>query len=284
MAGWRRGLRRAIAAGVASVTTRELRRRLEERPPGGPGAWTRTNHAGESVSLLEGPALVGGVVAGTVVTDGARLRTRLATAAALGVIGGVGAHDDLRGSSTTKGIRGHLGALRRGEVTSGAVKTGVIGVSGLAAAAVLRRDLGDRGGVVGTVLDGALIAGTANLINLLDLRPGRSLKVALAKSPLVAWKAPGAGLIAAVVGASSAALPDDLAGRSMMGDCGANTLGAAIGCAVVAGTPVPVRRASLVGVVGLTLLSEKVSFTQVIESTPWLRRLDELGRPVRRRA
>jgi hypothetical protein len=272
-------IRRAIASGVAAAATRELRRRLDRSPPGGAGAWTRSNHAGESVTLLEGPALVGGVVSGTVVTGGVRLRTRLVTAAALGVVGGVGAHDDLRGSSATKGIRGHLGALRRGEVTSGAVKIGVIGLSGLVAAAALRRERGERAGLSGTLLDGALIAGTANLVNLLDLRPGRALKVVLASGSLLGTSAAGAGLVAPTVAASSAALPDDLAGKTMMGDCGANTVGAAVGCAMVAAAPAPVRRLLLGSVVGLTLLSERVSFTQVIESTPWLRRLDELGRP-----
>lgn len=272
-------LRRTVASGVAAATTRELRRRLDRSPPGGSGPWTRTNHAGASVSLLEGPALVGGVVAGTVVTGGVRLRTRLATAAALGVVGGAGAHDDLYGSGSTKGIRGHLGALRRGEVTSGAVKIGVIGLSGLAAAAALRRERGERAGLVGTLLDGALIAGTANLVNLLDLRPGRALKVALATGPLLSTSSAGAGLAAPAVGASTAALQDDLAGKTMMGDCGANTLGAAIGCAMVVGSPAPVRRLLLGSVVGLTLLSERVSFTEVIESTPWLRRLDQVGRP-----
>jgi hypothetical protein len=272
-------IRRAIASGVAAATTRELRRRLDRSPPGGAGAWTRTNHAGASVSLLEGPALVGGVVAGTVVTGGLRLRTRLATATALGVVGAAGAHDDLHGSSSTKGIRGHLGALRRGEVTSGAVKIGVIGLSGLAAAAVLRRERGERADLSGILLDGALIAGTANLVNLLDLRPGRALKVVLASGSLLGTSAAGAGLVAPTVAASSAALPDDLAGKTMMGDCGANTVGAAVGCAMVAAAPAPVRRLLLGSVVGLTLLSERVSFTQVIESTPWLRRLDELGRP-----
>jgi UDP-GlcNAc:undecaprenyl-phosphate/decaprenyl-phosphate GlcNAc-1-phosphate transferase len=276
-------LRRAVATGISVATTRAVRRRLDREPPGGSAAWTRTNHAGEAVTLLEGPAVVGGLVAGTLVTDGVRLRTRLVTATALGVVGGVGAHDDLYGATSTKGIRGHLGALRRGEVTSGAVKIGVIGLSGLVAAAALRRERDRRVTSAATLMDGALIAGTANLINLLDLRPGRALKVALATtSPALVVPTPGAGLAAPTVGAGVAALPDDLAGKSMLGDCGANALGAAIGCAAVAAAPESARRLLLAGVVGLTLLSEKVSFTTVIASTPWLRRLDELGRPVRR--
>jgi hypothetical protein len=38
------------------------------------------------------------------------------------------------------------------------------------------------------------------------------------------------------------------------------------------------RAALLAGIVGLTLASEKVSFTKVIEATPGLRELDRLGR------
>jgi len=63
----------------------------------------------------------------------------------------------------------------------------------------------------------------------------------------------------------------------MLGDCGANALGAMLGAAA-AGLPRPARMALLAGITGLTAASEKVSFTKVIERTPALRRLDMLGR------
>ena len=80
------------------------------------------------------------------------------------------------------------------------------------------------------------------------------------------------------LGASLGALPDDLAGRSMLGDSGANPLGALVGLALLRAGGPRARTATAAALVALTLLSERVSFTRVIEQTPWLRRLDEWGR------
>jgi hypothetical protein len=76
-------------------------------------------------------------------------------------------------------------------------------------------------------------------------------------------------------------LPDDLAGRSMLGDTGANSAGALLGVALVARSGLRGRLVALAVVTFLTLASERVSFTKVIESTPGLRELDALGRPPR---
>jgi hypothetical protein len=82
----------------------------------------------------------------------------------------------------------------------------------------------------------------------------------------------------AAAGAAVAALPADLAGRSMLGDTGANSAGALLGTALVARSGHRGRLVALAVVTVLTLASEKVSFTTVIESTPGLRELDALGR------
>jgi len=126
---------------------------------------------------------------------------------------------------------------------------------------------------VGGVLDTALIAATANLTNLLDLRPGRAAKVII----LLGSGLSGVGA-APAVGAAVGSLPTDLAGRSMLGDCGANALGAAVGTAAVQALPWQPRLLACAAAVALNLASEQVSFTAVIERTPLLRRLDQLGR------
>ncbi len=75
-----------------------------------------------------------------------------------------------------------------------------------------------------------------------------------------------------------ALLRTDLAGEAMLGDTGANSAGALLGSALVQATGRRGRLVSLAVLTALTLASEKVSFTQVIESTPVLRDLDALGR------
>jgi UDP-N-acetylmuramyl pentapeptide phosphotransferase/UDP-N-acetylglucosamine-1-phosphate transferase len=85
-------------------------------------------------------------------------------------------------------------------------------------------------------------------------------------------------LAAGPLGASAALLPADLKERSMLGDAGSNALGAVLGVASAARsgrTGLFLRAAALVG---LTLASEKVSFTKVIAATPPLNALDMLGR------
>jgi UDP-GlcNAc:undecaprenyl-phosphate/decaprenyl-phosphate GlcNAc-1-phosphate transferase len=78
--------------------------------------------------------------------------------------------------------------------------------------------------------------------------------------------------------AGLALLPEDLGERAMLGDCGANALGAMLGAAAAASLPRPARIVLLAGIAGLTAASEKVSFTKVIERTPALHWLDMLGR------
>ena len=275
------GRRRVLAAVVAGIATAGARGWLDWQPPGGAATWTRTNHRGEPVSLLEGPAVTAGVLAGVLVGGGAR-----ATAAtAVAVVGGgaFGLVDDLREDSATrtKGLRGHLGALAHGHLTTGGLKVLGIGASALVAAALAPPAGGSAvrpaARAADTLASAALVAGTANLFNLLDLRPGRALKAAsVVAAPLVGTA--GGAAAAAVLGAASTAVEADLAESDMLGDSGANALGAALGTALVLGAPRPVRLGALAAVVGLTLVSERVSFTRVIERTPVLREFDAWGR------
>jgi hypothetical protein len=291
-----RNLRGAI---VAAAAARLAYAALCRNPPGGAPAWTRTNHRGEAIILLEGPAVAFGAVAGALAAGGSG-RERLAQAVAGAGAAAFGAYDDLAGSGGSRGFRGHLGALRRGEVTTGAVKIAGIGATGFAAAVIARqaarqgpvglgsarRGIGGAGQAVSAVLTAAdvvintgLVAGGANLLNLFDLRPGRASKVAVAAGALIAAGAgEAAPASAAPVAAALALLREDLGERSMLGDSGANALGAMLGTVAATSLSRPRRLAALGAVAGLTVASEYVSFTKVIERTAALHWLDMLGR------
>ncbi len=275
------GLTRLVTAAVGAGAGRLLWQRLSTTPPGGAGRWTRTNHRGEPISLLEGPAATLAAAGAIAIAPGLPGRVRAAGAVAVLGAGSFGLLDDLGERGSAKGFRGHLGALRRGELTTGLVKIAGIGATGLAAGALAlprRGDAAERPGLLDVITSGLLVAGAANLANLFDLRPGRALKVVLLHAPALAASGPAGTLVAATVGPAAALLPEDLGERAMLGDCGANALGALLGTAAVAQAPRPVRLGLLVAVTGLILASEKVSFTTVIESTPVLRELDGLGR------
>jgi hypothetical protein len=264
---------KAVVGGVAAAgATRYAYTLLNRTPPGGSTHWSRTNHRGEPVTLLEGPAVAAGAVL-------AALGTHPAIAVAGTGAAALGTYDDLAGSGDRRGFRGHVGALMQGEVTTGMVKLGGIGATGLVSAAVA------GGSPADVVINAGLVAGGANLMNLFDLRPGRAIKVALGSSALIVAGGAAAGngaaaleCVAPAAGAALAMLPDDLGERAMLGDGGANALGAMLGAAAAVSLPRPARLALLAGIAGLTAASEKVSFTKVIASTPALHWLDMLGR------
>ena len=215
----------AAAAGAARLAYSAMNR----RPPGGPKVWSRTNHRGEPVTLLEGPAVAAGAIAGVLarrLTGSASWRASAAIAVGGAGAAAFGAYDDLAGSGDRRGFRGHLGALRHGEVTTGAVKLGGIGATGIVSAVLA------GGSPADVVINAGLVAGGANLLNLFDLRPGRAIKVAVASGALIG--AAGQDSVAAPLAAALALLPEDLGERAMLGDAGANALGAMLGASAAA--------------------------------------------------
>jgi hypothetical protein len=223
------------------------------------------------------------------------LSALVAGAALLGLV------DDVWGGSGAKGFRGHLSEARRGRVSTGLLK--MVGIGALALWATWHALYGRPGGptiasggwefVARWIIAAALIALAANLLNLLDVRPGRALKAyaLLALPPAVALAWPGGSspgdpmqVLRAVVGVIAALGPLlavwylDLGERAMLGDMGANALGALAGALLVEALPLPWLAACAVVLLALNLASERVSFSAVIERNGVLRRLDMLGR------
>ena len=81
-------------------------------------------------------------------------------------------------------------------------------------------------------------------------------------------------LLAAVL----AVAPLDLNARAMLGDSGANLLGAALGAVAVLHLSFPAQIALLFLWCGVNILSEFISISALIEKSGWLRYLDLLGR------
>ena len=260
--------------------------------------WERTNFHGATVSLRGGVAMAGASVASAAVASVLSDQPRAALGGAVAALGGglagyiddvdQGAHD---GGKVAKGLKGHLGALAHGQVTTGVIKIAGIGASALAASALVgSKATSVSGKAADLALNTVLIAGTANLANLLDLRPGRALKAtvlvatplsyfscAAAKtsaSPASAQRLLASGLNAAAI----TALVEDLQETTMLGDTGANAAGALLGTALAANDSWKLRLGTTLGVVSLILASEKVSFSKVIAANPALNWLDQLWR------
>jgi UDP-N-acetylmuramyl pentapeptide phosphotransferase/UDP-N-acetylglucosamine-1-phosphate transferase len=269
-------------AGLGALAARAALAAIRSAP--GQDQLERTNFHGRTVSLAGGPALAAAATVSAALGAGDP-RTAAAALLAGGASGAVGFYDDIVGArpdqKSAKGFRGHLTALRDGRVTSGLVKIAGVGAAALGAACLVETAGGTGRGRLGRVINIALgtgvIAGTANLLNLLDLRPGRALKAgALMSVPLLGG--PGGGVVAGPLGAAAGLLPADLDEEIMLGDTGANAYGALIGLAIARRSGIGGRAVVLAALAALTAASEKVSFTKVIASTPGLRELDAFGR------
>ena len=122
-------------------------------------------------------------------------------------------------------------------------------------------------------LSGAVLVGlSANALNQLDTKPGRALKAFLLGS-LATGSRPRRGVVLAVLLA-----PYDLREMTMLGDAGANALGAMLGLSSVSKFTGRQRWFAISALAALTAFGERRSLGRVVESTPVLRELDALGR------
>lgn len=265
----------AVGLAVAVVITRM---RLASSPP----ALMRINIDGKKVpAVLGDPVVVGSLVALGALTSIAALgwedadtgRVGVAAALIVAVMWIAGRIDDLRGDEVARGFRGHIKAALGGRITGGFIKIVAGGISGVVAGAVVAEGLD-------VLLVGSVIALAANLFNLLDRAPGRAAKLWLvAVVPLfVLAPAEWAVAVAGTAGAALAVLPADLAARGMLGDAGANPLGAVWGLGLALSVGTAGRAAAAAALLLLNLISERYSFSDVIDRTPPLRVFDRLGR------
>ncbi len=237
----------------------------------------RRNYAGRTMPTAAGITFLPIILLTLLLFAGGVFSPGLAEMAALAyalVAGCVGWADDLWGGAGARGFRGHLGALVRGRVTTGLVKVAVLGGGALVFGVVVF-------GFGWEALAAAyLLAGSANLANLFDVRPGRMLKFIGMPVLVLLFIAPqGAVLaVAGVVGGATGLFYFDLKERIMLGDAGAAVYGTVLGYLIVAGGPGTVWWVAGAAILGLTVVAEFSSISRVIREVGALRRLDLWGR------
>jgi hypothetical protein len=184
-----------------------------------------------------------------------------------------GLYDDFQ-QKRTRGIVRQLAMLWKGRVSSGIVKLVVIS----SASALVVWMLGARG--ARWVAGAGVVAGAANLWNLLDVVPGRALKFFLPAAVVFALAAPGKyGTLAAIaVGAGALILVPDMLEVGMLGDAGSNVLGFIVGVGMLDALSTAGLVVALAAILAFHFLAETVTLSRIIQDVPPLRWFDRLGR------
>ena len=179
-------------------------------------------------------------------------------------------------SGPDRGLRGHARALLQGRLSTGMLKA-------LGTLAVTVAYLSERYGADETLRSwlGVLVVVLAtNMGNLLDLRPGRATKgfLLFAIGMVAFGHVRGMEVVAAFAGPLLLFGLLDLRERCMLGDTGANLLGACAGIYLGTEFETTGLAVSAAVLLALTIFGEFRSFSAAIDRFPPLRALDSLGR------
>lgn len=270
-----------------------------------------TPSLGPIISLSWIPALVwlSFWSAGGTPSDAGAGRTVFPLAVLMLGLTAVGLLDDVLNEST-RGYRGHFLSLKEGRLTMGMLKA--LWGAALAVLVVLNFDFPGvnlPAGSAAASLPVVLLSKAAailtilfwtNGLNFLDRRPGRALKVFLFLGLAISFRGLAGYRSAAQVWASASGLSGegypgplilmlpllvivltllsaDLGGGAMLGDAGANPLGAVLGLYGLLMLPFWGRLLFLLLGLMLNLAGERVSLSAVIDQNRFLSFLDRLG-------
>ncbi len=191
------------------------------------------------------------------------------------LMGLVGLLDDLIGEKEVKGLKGHITNFLKGNPTTGGIKAGVGFLISLFVSITLSRN------VLEVIVNTLIIALFTNLINLFDLRPGRSTKVFILFGIILFITSityEYSQILFSFFGILLIYLPKDLKAKVMMGDVGSNTMGITLGIYCAFTQSIQVKMIYVIILLTLHILAEKVSFSKIIEKNRLLKLLDDLGR------
>lgn len=191
-------------------------------------------------------------------------------------VGFFGLFDDLLGNREHSGFKGHIGAIFKGKLTTGALKAIGIPVVAIFAFSLISN------GVLEIIGNAVLVALFVNTLNLLDLRPGRALKVYIPLQLIFVILAIGTlgSSAAALTGITIVLLIPDLREEIMLGDIGSNILGGILGFYFAYAFDWNIKLPIIVVLVLLQILTERYSISTIVERVAPLRVLDNLGRRV----
>jgi UDP-GlcNAc:undecaprenyl-phosphate/decaprenyl-phosphate GlcNAc-1-phosphate transferase len=190
----------------------------------------------------------------------------------------LGLIDDAIGSAQgmPRGWRGHFGALGRGRLSTGALKA--LGTLGLALFVLA----GPNADAATYLLAVAVLVLATNVFNLVDLRPGRSIKLLVLLglgATLISGKTDPFFAVSIFLGPILVLLPLDLREVGMLGDTGSNVIGAVAGMWLVLTLDTTLALGIAAGILLLiTVYGEFRSISELVERTPGVRQLDSLGR------
>ena len=187
----------------------------------------------------------------------------------------LGLLDDVM-SGSSRGWRGHAAATLRGNFSSGLLKAlGTLGLALLVASALPGSD-------TDFLLAAAVLVLATNAFNLLDLRPGRSVKAFILLGLCLTLATQLFDPLAALgifIGPMLVAGWFDLREKAMLGDAGSNVVGALAGVWIVLTLDSSEQFVAFVILLVINVFGEFRSINTVVEKTPGLRHLDSFGRP-----
>ncbi|HOO56367.1 MAG TPA: hypothetical protein PLN69_06065 [bacterium] len=202
--------------------------------------------------------------------------------------GMLGLLDDIVQTREAGGFRGHLSRVGgTHEVSTALIKAAF----GLLLSLLVAMIYWWEEGAFMAIVDGLIVALSANAINLLDVRPGRAVKGFLAATGFIVFGSLAGAymgfdvkifpvtwviMVPFMVWAVNFALIDFKC-LGMMGDAGSNVLGAMMGLLVVWELSITIRWVVLALLIAFHLMCEIVSFTEIIEKVRVLKWMDRLG-------
>jgi len=261
---------------VAVLLTRQFRTRLEE------AGFVGENYRGSRLPVPIGAVIV---PAALIALIPIALLARLTSAdifpsdlsLVIAFVPGVallGIIDDVF-SGESRGWRGHAKAALSGGFSTGVLKAaGTLGLALLVASSLPGSD-------ADFLLATAVLVLATNAFNLLDLRPGRSVKALLVLGIVLTI---ATGLIEVLwslgifLGPALVVGFYDLREKAMLGDSGSNVIGALAGVWLVLALSPSEQVIALIVLILVNLYGEFRSISTVIEKVPGLRHLDSLGR------